>query len=120
MKMMKLRVRRYPAALLVFVLVTMSACALLQAQGQKEDAPSCHASSENSSEPKPDHSIKFCCESGLIPNKSQIFKEEANFIFIKFQNREAPSLQVLSSFDVYIGIVCGDPPCVPLNLPLRI
>ncbi|HSE39529.1 MAG TPA: hypothetical protein VLH08_02085, partial [Acidobacteriota bacterium] len=87
-----------------------------------ENVPSCHASSENSSERKSDSSIKFCCEAGLIPNpnKSPIFKEEANVTLVKFQNIEESSLQIHSSFDVHIGIVSTGPPSVSLTLPLRI
>ena len=119
---MTLRKMRFPAILVAFILLTMSACALLQCLAEQENTPSCHSSSEKSSDQKSDSSMKFCCETGLIPNpnKSPIFKEETNLTILKFQNIEESSLQVLSSFDVHTGIVSTGPPNASLTLPLRI
>ena len=116
---MRLHLLRFPAAMLAAILLTMSACAILQALPESGIAPSCHATNEQSSDQKSDSSIKFCCEAGLIPNKNLIFKE-AYVTVMKFAHSEKSPEQLISPFDIQLGISSNSPPISAVISPLRI
>jgi hypothetical protein len=114
---MRLRPFRIPAAILVIVMFSMTTCELLQAQTGPA-TPSCHAASKQEPEPKPESNIKFCCETGLIPNKTPIYSDlSCSVVLEKFQHLEDFNQPIL--FSSFIEFHTG-PTSASLISPLRI